>query len=109
MAEGKPPHSNEPTMRVIFNLPKRPSPHLSQPEKWSDAFNHFVSRCLDKSPITRASTAELLQHPFITRGVPERVMKDFAKKALTFVDKHRSALAKDIKRINRKDDEERDR
>jgi hypothetical protein len=37
--------------------------------RWSDEFNDFLNRCLQKNPKDRATTVELLEHPFIAEAV----------------------------------------
>eukprot|EP01102_Stenamoeba_stenopodia_P002400 TRINITY_DN1221_c0_g1_i9.p1 TRINITY_DN1221_c0_g1~~TRINITY_DN1221_c0_g1_i9.p1 ORF type:complete len:160 (+),score=22.90 TRINITY_DN1221_c0_g1_i9:419-898(+) len=66
MSEGRIPHEDQPILRVVFLIAARPPPNLLVPEKWSDSFRDFVSKCLTKDAQARASIAELLQHPFIT-------------------------------------------
>jgi serine/threonine protein kinase len=61
MAEGKPPHYNIHPMRVIFMIPTRPSPTLSESDKWSKEFREFLSIALDKNPERRPSARRLLK------------------------------------------------
>lgn len=68
IAEGNPPYSDVHPMRVIFMIPSRPPPTLSNPARWSDEFNDFVARCLTKDPKKRPTAKELLTHPFIEVG-----------------------------------------
>ena len=68
IAEGNPPYSDVHPMRVIFMIPSRPPPTLTNPAKWSPEFNDFIARCLTKNPKMRPSASELLTHPFIAVG-----------------------------------------
>ena len=68
IAEGNPPYSDVHPMRVIFMIPSRPPPTLTNPAKWSDEFNDFIARCLTKDPKKRPTAKELLTHPFIEVG-----------------------------------------
>lgn len=68
IAEGNPPNSDVHPMRVIFMIPSRPPPTLTDPIKWSDEFNDFIARCLIKDPKKRPTAKELLTHPFIEIG-----------------------------------------
>lgn len=61
MAEGKPPYYNVHPMRVIFMIPTRPPPTLSEPEKWSKEFKDFVSLALVKNPESRPDARRLLK------------------------------------------------
>ena len=68
MAEGKTPYGNIHPMRAIFMIPKNPPPSVSKPDKWSEEFIDFVSKCLVKQPHARARASELLKHEFILKA-----------------------------------------
>uniref|UniRef100_A0A1I8HL07 Protein kinase domain-containing protein n=1 Tax=Macrostomum lignano TaxID=282301 RepID=A0A1I8HL07_9PLAT len=70
LAQMLPPHHNMQPMRVAIRVIKGDPPRLERPKQWSDEFNHFLSRCLVKTPETRANISELLAHKFIS-GVQE--------------------------------------
>ncbi|PAA50698.1 hypothetical protein BOX15_Mlig002870g2, partial [Macrostomum lignano] len=70
LAQMLPPHHNMQPMRVAIRVIKGDPPRLERPKQWSDEFNHFLSRCLVKTPETRANISELLSHKFIS-GVQE--------------------------------------
>jgi len=63
MATGAPPHAELHPMRVLFLIPKNPSPLLEG--AFSEEFKDFVACCLRKSPEDRPSARELLTHRFI--------------------------------------------
>eukprot|EP01102_Stenamoeba_stenopodia_P002401 TRINITY_DN1221_c0_g2_i1.p1 TRINITY_DN1221_c0_g2~~TRINITY_DN1221_c0_g2_i1.p1 ORF type:complete len:327 (+),score=43.28 TRINITY_DN1221_c0_g2_i1:498-1478(+) len=65
MSEGKPPHADESILRAFFYSSTGPT-NLQTPEKWSNIYQDFVNKCLTKDAHSRASIADLLQHPFIT-------------------------------------------
>jgi len=69
LAEGKPPLFEIASLRVIFLIPAREPPKLQKPEKWSQEFNDFLENCLQKSPHDRPSSKELLNNPFIKKGI----------------------------------------
>ena len=71
MAEGRPPHSDMHPMRVIFVIPSRPPPTMTEPEKWSPELNDFVKKCLMKNPAERPDATTLLSHPFL-KNVPKK-------------------------------------
>eukprot|EP00301_Raphidiophrys_heterophryoidea_P005445 c12285_g1_i3.p1 GENE.c12285_g1_i3~~c12285_g1_i3.p1 ORF type:complete len:444 (-),score=124.70 c12285_g1_i3:373-1704(-) len=68
MAEGEPPLIDEPPLRALLLIVTRGAPTLKEPHLWSDEFKHFMSRCLDTDPNTRATSDQLLQHPFIAKA-----------------------------------------
>ncbi|XP_042314430.1 STE20-like serine/threonine-protein kinase [Sceloporus undulatus] len=66
MAEIEPPHHELNPMRVLLKIAKSEPPSLAQPSKWSPDFKDFLKKCLEKNVDARWTTAELLQHPFVT-------------------------------------------
>ncbi|CAM9462357.1 unnamed protein product, partial [Discosporangium mesarthrocarpum] len=71
MVEGQPPLHKVHPMRAIFMIPSKPSPTLSEPEKWSPEFKDFLCQCLAKKPEDRPSAKELLAHPWLAGSVEE--------------------------------------
>jgi len=83
LAEGKPPLFEIASLRVIFLIPARDPPKLQHPEKWSKEFNDFLKVCLQKNPHDRPTSKELLNHPFIKRGLKNQPMlKDLVQDTL---------------------------
>ena len=66
MADMNPPHHEMNQMRVCFRITKSDPPTVLDPRKWSKEFNDFLSKCLVKQPANRATSKELLDHPFIS-------------------------------------------
>lgn len=65
MAKGDPPLSEYHPMRVLFLIPKARAPTLDPEEGWSEEFQDFIEKCLQKDPRDRATAKQLLQHRFI--------------------------------------------
>ncbi|KIR62602.1 STE/STE20/YSK protein kinase [Cryptococcus bacillisporus CA1873] len=65
MAKGDPPLSEYHPMRVLFLIPKARAPTLDPEEGWSEEFQDFIEKCLQKDPQDRATAKQLLQHRFI--------------------------------------------
>ncbi len=112
MAEGRPPYADVHPMRVgswgynlqnvayltflyfwmitcpqaIFMIPTKPPPTLKEPEKFSNEFSDFISRCLVKSPEERPSATALLQHFFIRSARSVTVLKDLVQYTLKLVE-----------------------
>ena len=62
LAQFNPPHHNvSPPLRVLFLIPQLPPPTLEPAKLWSDAFVHFIGRCLRKDPSERPDAAECLR------------------------------------------------
>ncbi|XP_072280336.1 STE20-like serine/threonine-protein kinase [Pyxicephalus adspersus] len=66
MAQIEPPHHELNPMRVLLKIAKSEPPTLAQPSRWSRDFNDFLKKCLDKNVDNRWTTAQLLQHPFVS-------------------------------------------
>jgi len=80
MAEGRPPHSEMHPMRVIFIIPSRPPPTMTEPEKWSPELNDFVKKCLMRDPNERPDATTLLAHPFLKTVAKKNPLKPLLKK-----------------------------
>lgn len=66
LANGEPPYSKLHPMRVLFLIPKQPSPVLEG--NFSKAFKEFVEHCLNKNTAYRPTAKELLKHRFVVRS-----------------------------------------
>ncbi|XP_072175817.1 serine/threonine-protein kinase 3-like isoform X2 [Diadema setosum] len=81
MAEGKPPYAEIHPMRAIFMIPTKPPPTFRDPEKWSQEFIDFTSKCLIKNPEERATATDLLQHPFVKNAKPVSILNTMINEA----------------------------
>lgn len=65
MADGEPPFMGTEPLRAMLAITTSPPPTLKQPGRFSRSFANYLERSFDKNPETRATAAELLEHPFI--------------------------------------------
>ncbi|KAL3271264.1 hypothetical protein HHI36_021755 [Cryptolaemus montrouzieri] len=79
LAERKPPYFNMNAMSALYHIAQNDSPTL-QSNDWSDVFKHFVEACLQKSPIHRLNSLQLLNHQFITRNRSPNVLIDLIQR-----------------------------
>jgi len=63
-------------MRVLLKIQKSDPPKLDQPSKWSKEFNDFIAKALIKDPTSRPAADDLLKHPFISRNLDPKPVKD---------------------------------
>ena len=63
-------------------IPTKPSPTLKEPEKFSNEFSDFISRCLVKNPEERPSATALLQHKFVKSARSVSVLNDLVLSAM---------------------------
>ncbi|KAL6060047.1 Serine/threonine-protein kinase pakC [Balamuthia mandrillaris] len=68
MAEGEPPYMDYPPLRALFMITTKGIPPLKKPKKWSEGMKDFLSKCLCTEAENRASTTELLQHPWLSKA-----------------------------------------
>ena len=68
MADGEPPYYHDAPLKALLKIHTSPSPKPQHPEQWSAEFNDFLAKALDTEPATRASAAELLEHPFLQKA-----------------------------------------
>lgn len=91
MAEGKPPHYELQPIKAILKIPNEPPPKLKDPHKWSEEFSQFLTKCLQKNPLHRSSAAELLDDPFIQKGLKCRhVLAELVEECLPALVKARA-------------------
>ena len=80
----------------MFIIPRQPPKGLSQPEKWSQEFNNFVSRCLIVDNKQRPTAKELLLDPFIEENIVKKgsgfgrsVLKKLVSESISQIEMHR--------------------
>ncbi|KAK9876367.1 hypothetical protein WA026_012676 [Henosepilachna vigintioctopunctata] len=79
LAERKPPYFNMNAMSALYHIAQNDSPTL-QSNDWSLIFKHFVEACLQKSPVHRLNSSQLLNHQFITRNRSPNVLIDLIQR-----------------------------
>jgi len=79
LAQGEPPFSKLHPMRVLFLIPKQPSPVLEG--NFSRGFKEFVEHCLNKNTAYRPSAKELLKTRFlVSKGKKPAVLVELIDK-----------------------------
>uniref|UniRef100_A0A671QBS0 non-specific serine/threonine protein kinase n=1 Tax=Sinocyclocheilus anshuiensis TaxID=1608454 RepID=A0A671QBS0_9TELE len=81
LAQIEPPHHELNPMRVLLKIAKSEPPTLQQPAKWSMEFNDFLKKALDRNPETRPTTAQLLDHPFVSSVKTNRPLRELVAEA----------------------------
>lgn len=72
----EPPNHEMSPMRVLLKIQKSDPPKLDQPGKWSKEFNDFIAKALIKDPSSRPTADDLLKHPFISRNLDPKPVRD---------------------------------
>lgn len=83
MAEGDPPLIDEKPFRALLLITVNPPPKLSAEKSWSAEFRHFLRCCLMSDPTRRATTEQLLMHPFIKKACSQEDFGKFTKSVAT--------------------------
>jgi serine/threonine protein kinase len=105
LAEGKPPLFEIASLRVIFLIPARDPPKLQNPDKFSPEFNDFLRVCLQKSPADRPTAKQLLEHPFVQRGLKSQsLLKKLVSETLPALQHMRDLKKKEEQKKNQEDD-----
>ncbi|RKO99209.1 hypothetical protein CXG81DRAFT_14824 [Caulochytrium protostelioides] len=64
MIEGEPPYLEEEPLKALYLIATNGTPALKNPERLHATFKNFLGRCLEVEVAKRATTDELLAHPF---------------------------------------------
>jgi serine/threonine protein kinase len=107
LSSGKPPYHNLHPMQALFIIPSRQPPKLPSAESYSDEFNSFLDKCLQKDPKLRGSAEELLDHAFI-KNMPEKLaINDSGERIMAQIQEFRKKFSKkseSIKEMIKKDE-----
>lgn len=75
-AQMDPPNHEVSPVRVMLKIQKSDPPKLDYPSRYSKEFNDFVGKCLVKDPMQRPTAVELLKHPFISKDLDVKPIRD---------------------------------
>ncbi|MCJ8742689.1 hypothetical protein PDJAM_G00085320 [Pangasius djambal] len=80
-AEMEPPHHTLNPMRVLLKITKSSPPTLTNTRIWSNHFQDFLKRALQKNPESRWGAQQLLAHPFSYAGRNGQTLKELIAEA----------------------------
>jgi len=83
MVQGAPPYLNLPPTKALLYITTRDLPPVKNTSTWSPEFHDFLKRCLQREVAARATSEELLKHPWLKLACsPQEILPaiDEAKK-----------------------------
>lgn len=98
LAEGEPPYSHIHPFRAMFAIKSHPPQSLTDPSRWSDEFNSFVSKCLTIDPKQRPGALEMMNHPFIKKSKGKPVISELVTDSIDLIENARINSEKKKKR-----------
>ena len=70
MIDGEPPYMDvETPVKALYLISTNDKPPIKSWKTLSDQFQAFLGSCLEKDVEKRASAAEFLKHPFLSKSV----------------------------------------
>ncbi|KAJ3354626.1 Protein kinase [Allomyces javanicus] len=70
MLEGEPPYLDEEPVKALYMILSNGTPKIKHPERLSPEFKSFLDQSLKVEVAQRASSSELLDHPFMRLACP---------------------------------------
>lgn len=92
MVEGEPAYLDLPPLTALRLIIIDGIPPLRNPEKWSNEFKNYIDRCLQISSIKRATSAELVKHPFHAKAADKSELRGVIMAAKKFKFEDQRAL-----------------
>jgi len=94
MAEGEPPYMDLPPLTALRLIVVDGIPPL--PETHSIQFRDFVSSCLEIKASARATSQQLLRHPFLMLACPKEAIKKLLRETKILKKQQEEAMAKTL-------------
>ncbi|KAM8972363.1 STE20-like serine/threonine-protein kinase [Pelodytes ibericus] len=85
LAEREPPNHDLNPTRVLLKIIKSQPPCLKHRRLWSQDFNSFLERCLQRNSQQRLSASQLLEHPFVSKVGNNQPLKELVAEVLAEV------------------------
>ncbi len=81
MIEGEPPYLEEEPLKALYLIATHGTPSLKYPDRLSTVFRNFLAVCLEVDVNKRASSEDLLHHPFLRLSLPLNSLTVLLKRA----------------------------
>ena len=70
MLDGSPPYLKEPPLKALYIIAQNGKPTVEKRDQISSELADFIDRCICVNAEARATTSELLAHPFLEKRKP---------------------------------------
>ncbi|KAL3895130.1 MAG: hypothetical protein SGCHY_004884 [Lobulomycetales sp.] len=80
MVEGEPPYLEEEPLKALYLIATNGTPTIKSPDKLSGVLKNFLGRCLEVEVSKRATSEELLLHPFLRLAAPLSALQPLVKR-----------------------------
>ncbi|KAJ3296769.1 Protein kinase [Rhizoclosmatium sp. JEL0117] len=78
--EGEPPYLDEDPLKALYLIATNGTPTLKHPETVSSVFKDFLGNCLEVDVTKRASSDDLVHHPFLQIASPPSSLAQLVRK-----------------------------
>jgi len=106
MVEGEPAYLDLPPLTALRLIIIDGIPPLRNPEKWSNHFKDYIDRCLQISSLKRATSAELMKHPFHAKACDKSELRGVILAAKKFKYEDQKAMEAMHNELNHSGDED---
>lgn len=82
MLDGEPPYLRETPLKALFLIAQQGKPEIKRKEELSKEYLNFLDRCLCVDVEKRATSSELLEHPFLEKAKPLSALIPYVKEVM---------------------------
>jgi serine/threonine protein kinase len=80
MIDGEPPYLEEEPLKALYLIATNGTPKVKKSDRVSSTFSRFLEASLEVDVNRRASTAELIGHPFLTTAASPSSLQSLVKR-----------------------------
>jgi len=106
MVDGEPAYLDLPPLTALRLIIIDGIPPLRNPEKWSSEFKDYIDRCLQINSQKRATSAELMRHPFHSKAADKSELRGVIMTAKKFKYEDQKAMEALQNELNNESGEE---
>ena len=80
MIDGEPPYLEEEPLKALYLIATNGTPKVKKADRVSSVFNRFLEASLEVDVNRRASTADLIEHPFFNNAASASSLQALVKR-----------------------------